>query len=163
MVHRALRGLRGHDNRQYAPPAAHGRGRRTSKSPPSAPPAEALWRSAARIEPGGARAYLGGIARNRARDALRAHRLELPLEDDVLSLPSPGPDEAAAERELIERTRAAVDAMPEPDREIFLRHYYYGQGVAETAAALNMNVNTVKTRLRRGRERLRAELTKGDA
>lgn len=122
-----------------------------------------LWRSAARIEPGGARAYLGGIARNRARDALRAHRLELPLEDDVLSLPSPGPDEAAAERELIERTRAAVDAMPEPDREIFLRHYYYGQGVAETAAALNMNVNTVKTRLRRGRERLRAELTKGDA
>ena len=122
-----------------------------------------LWRSAARIRPEGVRAYLAGIARNRARDALCAHRLELPLEEDLLSLPSPGPDEALTERELIERTRSAVDAMTEPDRGIFLRHYYYGQGVAEIAAALDMNANTVKTRLRRGRERLRAELTKGDA
>ena len=48
--------------------------------------------------------------------------------------------------------------MGEPDREIFLRHYYCFQNVADIALALDMNVNTVKTRLRRGRERLRAEL-----
>ena len=122
----------------------------------------ALWKNASRIRPGGVRAYLGGIARNKARDALRAVRPEAPLEDDVLSLPGPGPDEELAERELLERTRAAVDSMREPDREIFLRHYYYCQCVADIALALDMNVNTVKTRLRRGRERLRAELTKGD-
>ena len=52
--------------------------------------------------------------------------------------------------------------MPEPDREIFLRHYFYRQGVAGIALALDMNVNTVKTRLRRGRESLRRALTKGD-
>lgn len=52
--------------------------------------------------------------------------------------------------------------MPEPDREIFLRHYYYCQGVADIALALDMNANTVKTRLRRGRERLRKELAEGD-
>ena len=121
-----------------------------------------LWRSAARIRPEGVRTYIAAIARNRALDALRAHRLTLPLEDDILSLPSPGPDEAIMERELIERAAAAVDAMPEPDRGIFLRRYYYGRSVAEIAAALDMNVNTVKTRLRRGRERLRAELMKGD-
>ena len=121
-----------------------------------------LWRSAARIEPGNVRAYLAGIARNRARDALRTHRLTLPLEEDVLTLPEPDPGEAFSERELAERTRIAVDAMPEPDREIFLRHYYYEQSVAEIAAALDMNANTVKTRLRRGRARLREELTKGE-
>ena len=121
-----------------------------------------LWRSAARIRPEGVRTYIAAIARNRALDALRAHRLTLPLEDDILSLPSPWPDEAVMERELIERAAAAVDAMPEPDRGIFLRRYYYGRSVAEIAAALDMNVNTVKTRLRRGRERLRAELMKGD-
>ena len=54
------------------------------------------------------------------------------------------------------------DSMPEPDREIFLRHYFYCQGVAGIALALDMNVNTVKTRLRRGRESLRRALTKGD-
>ena len=61
-----------------------------------------LWRSAARIRPEGVRTYIAAIARNRALDALRAHRLTLPLEDDILSLPSPGPDEAVMERELIE-------------------------------------------------------------
>ena len=34
--------------------------------------------------------------------------------------------------------------------------------LAEIAAALDMNANTVKTRLRRGRARLREELTKGE-
>ena len=119
----------------------------------------ALWKNAPRIKPGGVRAYLGGIARNKA---LRSLREELPLEEDVLSIPGPGPDEALTERELAERTRRAVELMPEPDREIFLRHYYYCQGVADIALALDMNANTVKTRLRRGRERLRKELAEGD-
>lgn len=122
----------------------------------------ALWKNAPRIKPGGVRAYLGGIARNKARDALRSLREELPLEEDVLSIPGPGPDEALTERELAERTRRAVELMPEPDREIFLRHYYYCQGVADIALALDMNANTVKTRLRRGRERLRKEMAEGD-
>lgn len=122
----------------------------------------ALWRSSAKIRAGSARAWLGGTARNMARSALRAARAELPLEDDVLTLPGPGLDEALTERELLERTRRAVEAMQEPDREIFLRHYYYCQCVADIALALDMNANTVKTRLRRGRERLRRELTKGD-
>lgn len=122
----------------------------------------ALWKNAPRIKPGGVRAYLGGIARNKARDALRSLREELPLEEDVLSIPGPGPYEALTERELAERTRRAVELMPEPDREIFLRHYYYCQGVADIALALDMNANTVKTRLRRGRERLRKELAEGD-
>ena len=122
----------------------------------------ALWKNAPRIKPGGVCAYLGGIARNKARDALRSLREELPLEEDVLSIPGPGPDEALTERELAERTRRAVELMPEPDREIFLRHYYYCQGVADIALALDMNANTVKTRLRRGRERLRKELAEGD-
>ncbi|HIS44033.1 MAG TPA: sigma-70 family RNA polymerase sigma factor [Candidatus Scatomorpha merdigallinarum] len=123
----------------------------------------ALWKNAQRIGPGGVRAYLGGIARNKSRDKLRSLRADVPLEDDVLTIPSPGPDEALTERELHERTRRAVDSMSEPDREIFLRHYFYCQGVAEIALALDMNTNTVKTRLRRGREKLRRELTKGEA
>lgn len=123
----------------------------------------ALWKNAARISPGGVRAYLGGIARNKSRDKLRSLRAEVPLEDDVLVISAPGPDEALTEREMHERTRLAVGSMCEPDREIFLRHYFYCQSVAEIALALDMNTNTVKTRLRRGREKLRRELTKGEA
>ena len=39
----------------------------------------ALWHNAANIRSGGVRAYLGAIARNKSRDALRALREELPL------------------------------------------------------------------------------------
>ena len=90
-----------------------------------------------------------------------AHKAALPLNEDVLVLDAPGLDEILTERELRERTRRAVDSMPEPDREIFWRRYYRCQSVDEIARALDMNVNTVKTRLRRGRERLRRTLTKG--
>ena len=80
----------------------------------------------------------------------------------MLSIPVPGPEEAVGEQELRESTRRAVGPMPEPEREIILRHYYYMQCVADIALALDINTNTVKTRLRRGRERLRKELN-GDA
>lgn len=52
----------------------------------------ALGHNAANIRSGGVRAYLGAIARNKSRDALRALREELPLEDDVLSIPAPTPE-----------------------------------------------------------------------
>ena len=75
-----------------------------------------------------------------------------------LEIPDVSPEQALTEDEARERTRLAVENMTEPDREIFLRHYYYFQSVAEIALALDMNVNTVKTRLRRGRARLKEYL-----
>lgn len=50
-------------------------------------------------------------------------------------------------------------AMTPPDRDIFLRKYYLLQSGKEIAAALGMSVESVNTRLSRGRDRLRRELT----
>ena len=55
--------------------------------------------------------------------------------------------------------REAVLSLPQPDREIFLRFYYDCQSIPVIAEKLRMNPSTVKTRLRRGRERLRQQLT----
>ena len=44
------------------------------------------------------------------------------------------------------------------DRELFVRHYYYGQTVARAAEEMELNLSTAKTRLRRGRERLKTFL-----
>ena len=54
---------------------------------------------------------------------------------------------------------ALVAAMTPPDRDIFLRKYYLLQSGKEIAAALGMSVESVNTRLSRGRDRLRRELT----
>ena len=58
------------------------------------------------------------------------------------------------------QVRRAVFSLPPPDKEIFLRHYYYAQTVREVAAAMGLNESTVKTRLRRGRDKLKQLLTK---
>ena len=122
----------------------------------------ALWNGAEKVRPGKLKSYLGAVARNQARQKLRSRGQELPLEEDVLTLPDPSPEEQLAEREQEELVRRAVLNMGEPDREIFLRHYYYGQPVAEIARVMAMNPATVKTRLHRGRVRLHKQWTEGD-
>ena len=54
---------------------------------------------------------------------------------------------------------ALVAAMEPPDRDIFLRKYYLLQSGKEIAAALDMSVESINTRLSRGRDRLRRQLT----
>ena len=59
--------------------------------------------------------------------------------------------------------RLAVTRLGEPDREIFLRHYYYAQTVTEIGRIMGLNESTIKTKLRRGRMRLKELLTRWDA
>ena len=51
--------------------------------------------------------------------------------------------------------------MGQPDREIFLRHYYYNQKCSAIAAALDMTEEAVKARLKRGRAKLKAVIQEG--
>lgn len=54
--------------------------------------------------------------------------------------------------------RAALEMLEPSDRELFVRHYYYGQTVEKAAEEMGMNRSTAKTRLRRGREKLKRQL-----
>ena len=118
----------------------------------------ALWRRAEQVRPGSVKSWLGSVARNAAKNKLRAQGRELPLEDDMLLLDGATPETEVERREQQRRVSEAVLAMQWPEREIFLRHYYYGQTVAVIAEEMAMNPSTVKTHLRRGREKLRTVL-----
>ena len=118
-----------------------------------------LWKSADRAR--SLKSYLASIARSRAVDALRRQRRELPLEEDLVEIPVDGPETEAVRRAEYAALKRAVDSLPEPDRTIFLRHYYLYRPVSAIADELRMNVNTVKSKLRRGREVLRRELEEG--
>ncbi len=120
----------------------------------------ALWRHRTEVLPGKLRPWLAAVARNKARDALRSVKAEEPLDDDLLEIAACDD----TERELLlaefsEITRQAVDSLGEPEREIFRRHYYLYQKTDEIAAALDMNSATVRTKLKRGRERLKDYFT----
>lgn len=121
----------------------------------------AAWEQAGGLQPGRVKAWLGAVARHKAKNKLRQAGRTLPLEDDVLDIPGPGDPagelERAEERALVRR---ALFSLPEPEQELFLRYYYYAQSVKEIAAVMELNESTVKTRLRRGRFKLKELLTK---
>ena len=70
------------------------------------------------------------------------------------------PETEVERREQQRLVSEAVLSMQWPEREIFLRHYYYGQKVSAIAEEMAMNPTTVKTHLRRGREKLRVVLAR---
>jgi RNA polymerase sigma-70 factor (ECF subfamily) len=60
-----------------------------------------------------------------------------------------------------EQLLQTVLLLPLKYREVILLHYFLDIPINEMADTLNMNSNTVKTRLKRGREILRKKLEKG--
>ncbi len=118
-----------------------------------------LWKSAENLLPLNLKGYLSRVARSLALRKLREKTRELPLEEDILLFEDDALIETLDQEERDRRVREAVLSMPQPDREIFLRHYYYCQSVAVIAEKMKMNPSTVKTRLKRGREKLRQHLT----
>lgn len=123
----------------------------------------AAWDQAADIKPGYARQWLGAVARNKAKNRLRLMGHDLPLEEDVLEIPDEFTPVTKAEKaEERRQVRRAVNSLGEPDREIFLRHYFFAQTVAEIGSCMRLNESTVKTKLRRGRQKLKEMLTRWD-
>ena len=120
-----------------------------------------LWENAAKVRPGKVKAYLGAVARNKAREKLRQVHGELLLEEDVLVISSQEIDRQLEAKEQAELVTKAILRMELPDREIFLRHYYYYQPVRTIAQELGMKESTVKTRLHRGRMKLKDVLKEG--
>ena len=110
-----------------------------------------VWRAAAgyRRERGPATGWLFAIARHAAFDALRTR--EAPSRWEVPDLPDdgPGPDERAAAAEQAFRVHAAVDRLPDHEREVIELAYYDGLSQSEVAARLGAPLGTVKTRTRR--------------
>ena len=70
-----------------------------------------------------------------------------------------GPEQRAADHELRQVIEDAVDALPEVYGSVFMLREVEGLSTAETAACLDINEETVKTRLHRARALLRNHIT----
>ena len=118
----------------------------------------ALWFHAGELDPEqGLRPWLAAVARNKATDWLRRQRPATPIPEDAPD-PAPGPEELAQRRERSARLWAAVDALGEPDRTLFVRYYYEEEKLKTIAAELGLSQTAAKQRLFRGRKALRAAL-----
>lgn len=112
-------------------------------------------------EPGRQGAWLFGIAAHKVADALRRRyrRAAEPVTDAL-----PGPGEPAGEAEArVEKARvlAALGRVPEPFREALVLTAIEGLSYPEAAAALDVPVGTVRSRIASARKALRRELGEG--
>lgn len=118
-----------------------------------------IWQNAEKINMVGdsMKSYLGAIARNKTKTVLSSKKVELlPLNEDILAKGILTDD--ILEKETYELVNKTVCEMEEPDREIFIRRYFFFEKVREIAEHLSMNKKTVETRLLRGREKLKSML-----
>jgi RNA polymerase sigma factor (sigma-70 family) len=105
-------------------------------------------------------AWLFRVARNRITDLFRKRRAE-PLRDntvkqtedgeqllleDLLPSPDAGPEAAYAREVLLEELDAALDELPEEQREVFAAHELEGRIFNDLAAATGLSVNTLLSR-----------------
>lgn len=119
-----------------------------------------FWENADKVRFDKIKAYLGGIARNLAKAKTREHSQDIPLEDDVIIIFNGDPEHATLQKEQAIMINQALLSMQHPENEIFIRHYYYYQPVAQISEEMGINISTVKTKLRRGRDKLRKILEK---
>jgi RNA polymerase sigma-70 factor (ECF subfamily) len=105
------------------------------------------------------RAWLGTVLRNTAAKMRRSEERRGRREEAVPP-PSgpPGPDEVVAEAEAHERVVRKVLALEEPYRSTVLLRYFEDLSAADVATRMGVPMETVRTRLRRALEQVRARL-----
>jgi len=105
--------------------------------------------------------WLFRVARNRIVDLVRRRKTERRTEvvgveeedeparlDDLLPSPDAGPEAQYARRVLLEALEAALDELPDEQRDVFVAHELEGRSFKEMAAASGVSVNTLLSRKR---------------
>ena len=112
----------------------------------------ALWRNRHKVQPGKVRGYLACMARGHAINRLRSSGRTPALELDELELSVEGPEARVLEEERRRTVHEAIDDMPAACREVFVRYYFYCQGTPDIARDMGLRPDTVRQRLKRGRD-----------
>ena len=116
-----------------------------------------LWKNAERIDlqKGTLRSYLAAVARNFALKRINRKMDHTSLEDIELSDGKNFMEENFHNNYVWE----TVMSLGEPDSEIFVRRYKFDEKIKDISKAMGLNISTVKTRLSRGKRKLRKMLS----
>ena len=118
-----------------------------------------------------ASAWLFRVARNRITDRFRKRKAEVSIDapiataaegellfEDLLPSADAGPEAAYARRVLVEELEAALDELPEDQRDVFVAHELEGRSFKDLAAGTGISVNTLLARKHYAVLRLRRHL-----
>lgn len=122
-----------------------------------------VHRGLANYVPGSFEGWLWRITRNAFLDDVRRRKrrptTSLPESDRSLLLTAPSPDEVLAQVRLSDDVQSALLKLPLEFRECVVMCDVVGLSYEEIAAAVDIPVGTVRSRIHRGRKSLREMLT----
>ena len=115
-----------------------------------------LWYNRQNIQPDKLKGYLCCIAKNKTKDKLKSlYRHPVTSIEEMEFEDSMKVSEEIENKVITEALREALDIIGDPEREIIIRHYYYYQSSTEIAEKTWMNKETVKSKIKRTREKLK--------
>jgi len=108
--------------------------------------------------------WLGRIVLNEALMRQRRRRISVTLADSPQIIPFPhasqsiDPERSLAQHEIRKLLERAIDQLPDDFRAVLIARTIEGMSTKETAALLDLNAKTVKTRLHRARSLVKQAL-----
>jgi RNA polymerase sigma-70 factor (ECF subfamily) len=120
-----------------------------------------LWNIANKITltGGSLKPYIAITTRNTTLNVLRSRKINLEEEFEEVVLIKESPENVVILNEEKKIIKSVIASLKEPDREIFIRRYFYMEKVKDIAAKIGMNEKAVSARISRTKEMLRSIFT----
>ncbi len=119
-----------------------------------------LWNNSGKIREGSLQGYIASIAKSRTKDKIRRtkkHFIEFDIEEVMPADEHLITDDI--DRQILQKDlEDAMDTLDEPDKEILMRYYYYYQTAPKIAEVMSLKLEAVKSKIKRGRKKLKAFL-----
>lgn len=111
--------------------------------------------------PGGFKAWLFRIATNKANDLWRSRGRERTAHEGlrlVTTQDAPAADERLTASDQFDKLRAAIDKLPDAQKQVLLLRYYSGMKFVEIARTLGCPLNTALGRMHKAAQKLKTLL-----
>ncbi len=118
-----------------------------------------LWNNRDKVQPDKLKGYICCITKTRALNKLETVRRNNVISLDDYDFEDDFSIEVHTENnDINHELRKIVDTIGEPDREILIRYYFYYQKTSTISEIMKLNLETVKSKLKRTREKIKKTL-----
>lgn len=112
------------------------------------------------------KSWIYRITINRCKDVLRSSFIKRVIVNNNIFIsvrsPEPSPEYSTIKKDEDKLLSESILLLPVKYREIILLYYYENLSIQEISILISINQNTIKTRLKRGREMLKTHLESSD-
>jgi RNA polymerase sigma-70 factor (ECF subfamily) len=118
-----------------------------------------LWKNIDKIYPDKLKGYICCIAKSKAKNKIRSLSKSDTIDiEKIVAIDDFNVETEIENIDINSVLNEAIKSIGEPDSEIILRHYYYYQTSAKIAEIMKLNHDTVKSKIRRAKEKLKKYL-----